>query len=193
MRHVYTPSIQRLATNAIQMTGLDRNHDTIMSISCFVTDADLNILDIDGFDTIIHHETSTLDKMDDWCTKTHGKSGLTAACIASHTAPKVAAVSLLEYIKRFVPQARKGLLAGNSVHCDKEFLSKPPYDIVMAHLHYRILDVSSIKEAARRWAPKDIVMKTPEKKGLHQAREDILESIEEARYYRDVFFKRSSR
>ncbi|MCJ1291451.1 hypothetical protein MMC34_002994 [Xylographa carneopallida] len=171
------------------MTGLNRNNDTIMSISCFITDAQLNLLDTDGFDTIIHHKKSALDRMDDWCTRTHQKSGLTAACIASDTRPEVAADSLLRYIKHFVPQARKGLLAGNSVHCDKEFLSKPPYDIVMAHLHYRILDVSSIKEAARRWAPEETLKRVPEKKGLHQAREDILESIEEARVYMDIFFK----
>ncbi|MCJ1389133.1 hypothetical protein MMC18_001987 [Xylographa bjoerkii] len=175
------------------MTGLDRNHDTIMSISCFITDADLNLLDTDGFDAIIHHEKSALDAMDEWCIKTHGKSGLTAACIASDTKPEEAAANLLKYIERFVFRARRGLLAGNSVHCDKEFLSKPPYDIVMAYLHYRILDVSSINEAARRWAPTDVLWKLPEKKGLHQAREDILESIEEARFYKEVFFKMSSR
>ncbi|MCJ1403102.1 hypothetical protein MMC11_006325 [Xylographa trunciseda] len=164
-----------------------------MSISCFITDGNLNVLDTDGFDTIIHHDKSALEKMDDWCIKTHGKSGLTAACIASDTKQEVAAVSLLDYIKRFVPQARKGLLAGNSVHCDKEFLSKPPYDIVVAHLHYRILDVSSIYEAARRWAPPEALRNVPVKRGLHQAREDILESIEEARYYRDVFFRLSNK
>ncbi|MCJ1281682.1 hypothetical protein MMC26_001004 [Xylographa opegraphella] len=163
-----------------------------MSISCFITDAKLNLLDVDGFDTIIHHEKSALDRMDDWCTRTHGESGLTAACITSDTRPEVAAANLLKYIQRFVPQPRKGLLAGNSVHCDKEFLSRPPYDIVMAHLHYRILDVSSIKEAARRWASKDILRKVPMKKGLHQAREDILESIEEARFYEEVFFRPSN-
>ena len=81
------------------------------------------------------------------------------------------------------------MLAGNSVHCDKEFLKKAPYDRVLEYLGYRILDVSSIKEAARRWAPVAILEQVPKKKGLHQAREDILESIDEARYYRDVFFK----
>ncbi|MCJ1385082.1 hypothetical protein MMC17_008200 [Xylographa soralifera] len=171
------------------MTGLNRDDDTIMSISCFITDAKLNLLDTDGFDTIIHHEKSALDKMDEWCTRTHGKSGLTAACIASDTRPEAAAASLLEYVQRFVPRARKGLLAGNSVHCDRDFLSKPPYNIVMAYLHYRILDVSSIKEAARRWAPQEVLRNAPEKMGLHQAREDILESIEEARFYMNVFFR----
>lgn len=172
------------------MTGLDRENDRIMSISCFVTDADLNLLDQKGFDAVIHHDSSTLDKMDEWCIDTHGKSGLTAACISSSTTPEEAASNLLQYIQRLIPTPRRGLLAGNSVHCDKEFLNKPPYDQVLKHLHYRILDVSSIKEAARRWAPEEILGQVPSKKGLHQAREDILESIEEARFYRDVFFRK---
>ena len=170
------------------MTGLDRENDTIMSISCFITDADLNILDQNGFDAVIHHDKPTLDEMNEWCINTHGKSGLTAACISSSTTPGEVASNLLQYIQRLIPTPRRGLLAGNSVHCDKEFLSKPPYDRVLQHLHYRILDVSSIKEAVRRWAPEEFLGHVPSKKGLHQAREDILESIEEARFYRDAFF-----
>ena len=160
-----------------------------MSISCFITDYQLNLLDERGFDTIIHHDKSILDGMDEWCTNTHGKSGLTGACMSSTTSADMAASALLQYIRTYVPKPRKGLLAGNSVHCDKEFLNKEPYAKVMEYLHYRILDVSSIKEAARRWAPKETLQKVPKKKGLHQAREDILESIEEARYYREVFFR----
>ena len=170
------------------MTGLDRENDTIMSIACFITDADLRLLDKGGFDTIIHHPKSTMDRMDDWCTKTHGTSGLTDACIRSNTTPTEAANDLLQYIQRYIPMPKSGVLAGNSVHCDKEFLSKSPYDRVLKHLHYRILDVSSIKEAARRWAPEDTLIQIPLKKGLHQAREDILESIEEAKFYRQTFF-----
>ena len=162
-----------------------------MSISCFITDSQLNLLDEQGFDTIVHHDKSTLDDMDEWCVQTHGKSGLTAACIASTTDANAAASTLLEYIKTHIPKPRSGLLAGNSVHCDKEFLNQGPYSQIMAYLHYRILDVSSIKEAARRWAPDEVLAKVPKKKGLHQAREDILESIEEARYYRDTFFRTS--
>ena len=171
------------------MTGLDRQKDTIMSISCFVTDSQLNLLDEKGFDTIVHHDKSTLDSMDEWCTNTHGKSGLTNACVSSTTSADMAASALLQYIREYVPKPRTGLLAGNSVHCDKEFLNKRPYTKVIEYLHYRILDVSSIKEAARRWASEGTLEKVPRKKGLHQAREDILESIEEARYYRQVFFR----
>lgn len=172
------------------MTGLDVANDTIISISCFITDAQLNLLDTKGWDVIIHHDKATLDKMDEWCTSTHGASGLTAAAIASKTTPEGAANGLLEYVHEYVPKPCTALLAGNSVHCDKAFLSKHPYDRVMQHLHYRILDVSSVKEAARRWAPVELLQQVPEKKGLHQAREDILESIEEARFYRECIFRK---
>lgn len=174
----------------LKMTGLDREKDKIMSISCFVTDSNLVLMDMRGFDTIIHHDLSVLEQMDQWCQNTHGNSGLTAACIESSTKPETAASELLVYIKNYVPEAGCALLAGNSVHCDKEFLSRPPYNQVMAHLNYRIFDVSSIKEAARRWAAPEILERVPAKKYLHQAREDILESIEEARFYREAFFSR---
>ena len=171
-----------------EMTGLDPEKETIMSIACFVTDAQLKLRDEQGWETIIHHEKSTLDRMDEWCTKTHGASGLTAACIASTTTKEQAAEGLLEYVKKYVPETRRGLLAGNSVHCDRAFLSKPPYNSITDHLSYRILDVSSFKEAVKRWAPDEVLLGVPSKKLLHQAREDILESIEEASYYRDNCF-----
>ena len=171
-----------------EMTGLDPERETIMSIACFITDAQLKLQDEQGWETIIHHDKSTLDKMDEWCTKTHGASGLTAACIASTTTNDRAAEGLLEYIKKYVPEGRRGLLAGNSVHCDRNFLSKPPYNRITDYLSYRILDVSSLKEAARRWAPEEVLQGVPSKKLLHQAREDILESIEEAKYYREKIF-----
>jgi len=171
-----------------QMTGLDTEHDTIISISCFITDAQLHILDEQGWDAIIHHDKAVLDQMGEWCTKTHGDSGLTAASIESKTTPEQAANDLLDYIRKFISDPGQGLLAGNSVHYDKAFLVKPPYAKVIEYLHYRILDVSSLKEAARRWASNEDLLKVPPKKTLHQAREDILESIEEARCYRDTFF-----
>ena len=176
----------------MQMTGLDPENETIMSISCFVTDAQLKLLDEKGWDSIIHHDKTILDRMGEWCTETHGASGLTAACIKSATTPEAAANGLLGYIKKYSPEPRKGLLAGNSVHCDKAFLCKPPYNKVMDYLSYRILDVSSLKEAARRWSSDAVLLDVPPKKLLHQAREDILESIEEARYYRDKCFAEKS-
>jgi oligoribonuclease len=176
-------------SNFYQMTGLDHEVHQIMSVCCFITDANLNLLHEDGFEAIVHHDASFLANMDEWCTKTHGQSGLTDACIRSTTSPADAAESLLEYIRQWVPRPGAALLAGNSVHCDKAFLSKRPWKVVLEHLHYRILDVSSIKEAARRWAPDEVLEEIPMKKGLHQAREDVLESIEEAKYYRDALFR----
>jgi oligoribonuclease len=170
------------------MTGLDTDRDTIMSIACFITDSDLNLLDNQGFEVVVHHEKGELDRMDEWCTKHHGESGLTAACISSTTSHAEAAQRLLEYVRSYVPSPRTALLAGNSVHADKGFLIKQPYKPIVDHLHYRILDVSSIKEAARRWASAEDLKNLPKKKMLHEARADILESIEEARFYRNTFF-----
>ena len=170
------------------MTGLNRDTDTIMSICCFVTDYDLNVLDDKGFETVIHHNKNDLDRMGDWCKDTHGRTGLTDACLASTTTAEAAATNLLKYVQRYVPERRRGLLAGNSVHCDKEFLRRQPFDKALDYLSYRIMDVSTVKEMAKRWAPEGILKHAPPKKGLHQAREDILESIAEAAYYRKVFF-----
>ena len=181
----------RIEILRVQMTGLEPEKETIMSISCFVTDAQLRLLDDKGWDAIIHHNKSSLDRMGEWCTNTHGASGLTAACLESTTTHEQAAGDLLEYIKRYA-QPHKGLLAGNSVHCDKAFLSKPPYDVITDYLSYRILDVSSLKEAVRRWSPDEVLLNVPSKKVLHQAREDILESIEEAKYYREKCFLQGS-
>ena len=170
------------------MTGLDPQRDSILQISCFVTDYQLNILDERGWDATIQHPKSTLDSMNEWCVKTHGSTGLTKAVLASSTTAEQAAAGLLEYIREFAPRPRKALLAGNSVHADKAFLSIEPYNKIIDHLHHRILDVSSIKEAVRRWAPEGALVRIPRKKGLHLAKEDILESIEEARFYRERFF-----
>ena len=170
------------------MTGLNVEQDVIIQIACFVTDYDLNVLDEDGYQVTIHQDERTMNKMNEWSTKTHGNSGLTAAVLASTVTSEQAAEKLLAYIKKLVPTAEQAVLAGNSVHADKAFLRKAPYDKVMQYLHYRILDISVIKEAVRRWASDDVLEKTPRKTGVHQAKEDILESIEEAKYYRKMLF-----
>ena len=100
-----------------------------------------------------------------------------------------AATELLEYIKKYVPEPRQGLLAGNSVHADKAFLRKEPYKKVHDHLSYRILDVSSLKEASKRWSPSDVLDGVPRKRATHKAKDDIFESIGEARYYKEVIFQ----
>ncbi|KAI6837081.1 ribonuclease H-like protein [Hortaea werneckii] len=171
-----------------EMTGLDLSKDTIMSLACFITDAQLNLLDETGYECVLQHSQEQLDAMGEWCQSHHGASGLTQACLNSTTTAETAATELLEYIQKFIPDRKQGLLAGNTVHADKAFLVKEPWRKVIRHLHHRILDVSAIKEAARRWAPDDALKKSPQKKGKHEAKADILESIEEARYYRRVFF-----
>lgn len=172
-----------------EMTGLDLSKDTIMSLCCFVTDHQLNLLDDKGYEAVIKHSQEQMDAMGDWCKQHHGKSGLTEACLNSTTDAETAATELLEYIQQYAPERKKALLAGNTVHADKAFLIQQPYTKVMKHLHHRMLDVSAIKEAARRWAPLEVIKKSPQKKGKHEARADILESIEEARYYQKVFFQ----
>jgi oligoribonuclease len=171
------------------MTGLDTVKDEIIQIACYVTDHDLNLLESEGFETVVHQSQALMDGMDAWCTKTHNKTGLTPRVLASDVTPQAAADALLEYVQKLVPKSGKALLAGNSVHHDKVFLNKGPYSSVIDHLHHRVLDVSSIKEAVRRWSSEDILKGCPRKTGTHEARQDILESIEEARYYRDVLFK----
>ncbi len=171
------------------MTGLDPDTDVIIEIFCIVTNGDLDVVDEQGWAATIHQTKERMDMMDDWCTKTHRDSGLTAAVLASNTTPQQAADELYEYIKKYVSESNRALLAGNSVHADKAFLRKEPYKKVMDHLHHRILDVSTIKEAAIRWSPLDVLAGVPMKKGLHQAKEDILESIKEAKYYKEAIFK----
>lgn len=172
------------------MTGLDLEKDTILSLACFITDADLNLLDDKGYEAIIHHSQSQLDQMGGWCTTQHGASGLSAAALASSTTAEQASAECLAYIKKYVPEPKKALLAGNTVHADKAFLRKEPWRPIVRHLHHRILDVSAIKEAMRRWSPDEVLKGSPMKKGAHEARGDILESIEEARYYREKIFRR---
>lgn len=174
----------------IQMTGLDPDKEVVLEIYCLLTTGELELLDEEGFHAVIHFPKERMDQMDEWCTKTHAATGLTAAVLASTTTPEEAADGLYAYITRFIPERKRALLAGNSVHADRMFLRLQPYTKVIKHLHHRILDVSAIKEAARRWCSEDIIRKVPTKKARHKARDDILESIEEAKYYRDAIFQR---
>ncbi|KAI0889360.1 ribonuclease H-like protein [Annulohypoxylon maeteangense] len=170
-----------------EMTGLNPDQEEIIEIFCIITTGTLDVVDENGWGIVIHQSQERMDKMDEWCTRTHAKSGLTAAVVASTVTPEQAADELLAYVKKHIPE-RGALLAGNSVHADRAFLRKEPYKKVVDYLHHRILDVSSLKEAARRWCPREIIRNAPTKQGLHQAKEDILESIAEARYYKDVIF-----
>jgi len=174
-----------------EMTGLDSSKDSIMSLACFITDADLNMLDTAGYEAVIHHNEAQMAAMGEWCTSHHASSGLTAACLdpSRSISATQAADELLAYIQKYCPERKRALLAGNTVHADKAFLVLAPWTKVIKHLHHRILDVSAIKEAARRWAPMKVLKQSPMKQGKHEAKADILESIEEAKYYQRVFFQ----
>ena len=169
------------------MTGLDPSNDTILSISCFVTTSDLEFLEPQGYHAVIHHSREQLDSMSEWCVHHHGASGLTQHCLESITTPEQASTELLSYVKQHVHQSKTALLAGNSIHADKMFLVKPPWDKILGHLHYRLLDVSACKEMVRRWCGDEVLARAPGKMMKHTAREDVLESIEEARYYKMLF------
>lgn len=175
-----------------EMTGLDTEKESIMSLACFITDYELNLVDEQGYEAIIHHTQEQMDAMGEWCRDHHSASGLTQACLESSTTAEQAADELLAYVQKHVPERRTALLAGNTVHADKSFLVKEPWTKVIRHLHHRILDVSAIKEAARRWAPEDVLKQSPRKAGKHEAKADILESIEEAKFYKKVFFTHST-
>ncbi|KAM3531496.1 hypothetical protein NHJ13051_000788 [Beauveria bassiana] len=173
-----------------EMTGLNPDVEEIIEIYCVLTTGNMEFIDEEGFHAVIHWPESRMNQMDEWCTKTHAGSGLTAAVLESDLTPEAAAEGLYEYITKFIPERKKALLAGNSVYADRGFLRKEPYTKVIKHLHHRILDVSAIKEAARRWCSEDILANVPVKKAKHKARDDILESIEEAKYYRNAIFRR---
>ncbi|KAA8914649.1 exonuclease family protein [Sphaerosporella brunnea] len=182
-----SPSTAPLVWIDCEMSGLQES-DVLLQVACYITSANLELLDDAGINVTISRPKSVLDGMDEWCTRTHGSTGLTAAVLASTTTVAQAEEMLLRYIRAFVPEKGIALLAGNSVHADKEFLKREMPRLV-DWLHYRILDVSALKEAARRWCSEDVLRGVPEKRGLHEAGLDIRESIDEARYWRDVVFR----
>ena len=175
-------SPQRLVWIDLEMTGLSVESDEIVEIAAIVTEADLTEVDA-GLSLVIKPGQNSLDKMDDFVTNMHTESGLIAEIPNGITA-QAAEAQILEYIKKYIPEARKGHLAGSSVYVDRGFLAKY-MPLIDEHLHYRLIDVSSIKELARRWYPK-VYFNSPEKTGNHRALADIRESIAELRYYRDA-------
>ncbi|KAH7105781.1 ribonuclease H-like protein [Auriculariales sp. MPI-PUGE-AT-0066] len=173
-----------------EMTGLDPKADVLLEIAVIITDGQLEPVD-DGIEFIISTPKSVLDNMNQWCVDQHGKSGLTAACIAEPREHDVAWVEqrVLEYVKRWVPSRGVGVLAGNTVHFDKVFLSIGMKNLV-EHLHYRIVDVSSIKELVKRWYPQRNIDKATSGESKHRALDDIQWSIKELQYYRENVFVR---
>jgi oligoribonuclease len=168
-----------------EMTGLDLAKDKLIEVAVLITDSELTVLD-PGLDLIISADDATLDAMTEVVAEMHAKSGLTDAVRASTLSVAEAEQQLLTYIKRFVPERRTAPLCGNSIGTDRSFLARdmPELD---DHLHYRMVDVSSIKELARRWFPRVYFAQPP--KGLaHRALADIIESVRELAYYRHTVF-----
>jgi len=163
-----------------EMTGLDLVADALVEVAVIVTDSELRALD-GGIDVVIAPPAEALAQMNDYVRAMHTSSGLLEELAAGMTLDEAQRV-VVEYVRRWVPDAGKAPLAGNSVGTDKTFLDRDMPELV-GHLHYRIIDVSSIKELARRWYPR-VYFNAPTKRGGHRALADILESIDELRYYR---------
>lgn len=167
------------------MTGLDLRSDRLIEIAALVTDADLNILG-EGIDLVIHTDDEALDSMIEVVARMHSRSGLTEEVRTSTIDVAAAQEMVLDYIRSHVPSPKTAPLCGNSIATDRGFLARdmPELD---EFLHYRMIDVSSIKELCRRWYPR-IYYGQPEKGLAHRALADIQESIRELRYYRRTAF-----
>lgn len=166
------------------MTGLDLDQDALIEVAALVTDSDLNVLG-EGVDVIIRPTDKQLDQMNDFVRDMHTKSGLLEDLSAGVTMEE-ATDTVMAYIKEYVPTAKKAPLAGNTIGTDRAFLARDMPELE-SWVHYRNVDVSSLKELARRWFPK-VVNMAPAKSGNHRALADIQESIEELRYYREALF-----
>jgi oligoribonuclease len=167
-----------------EMTGLSLEHDALIEVAALVTDFELNQLG-DGVDVVIAPPAGALEQMDDFVRDMHTTSGLLEE-LAGGSTMQDAQEQVLAYVREWVPEPRKAPLGGNTVATDRGFLARDMAELE-AHLHYRIIDVSSIKELSRRWYPR-AYFSSPQKSGGHRALADIRESIAELRYYREAVF-----
>ena len=167
-----------------EMTGLDLTADVLVEVAALVTDGELNVLG-DGIDVVIKPPAAALEQMSDFVRGMHAKSGLLPLLDAGFDLA-TAEAQVLDYIRGHVPNPRTAPLAGNTIGTDRSFLARD-MPTLESHVHYRNVDVSSIKELARRWFPR-AYYNTPAKSGNHRALADIRESIEELRYYREAVF-----
>jgi len=168
----------------MEMTGLNPDSDRIIEVAMIVTDSQLNVV-AESPVLVVHQADAVLDGMDDWNKNTHGKTGLIDKVKASALNEADAEAQLLAFMEQYVP-ARTTPMCGNTIHQDRRFMARwmPKLE---AYFHYRNLDVSTLKELAKRWKPE--VAKGVVKKGKHEALADIIESIEEMKYYREHFLK----
>ncbi len=174
----------RLVWIDCEMTGLDLARDALIEIACMVTGGDLTVLD-EGIDLVIKPPAEALDHMLDVVREMHTASGLLDE-LASGVTLAEAQDQVLGYVRGHVPEPRKVPLCGNSIATDRSFIARD-MPMLDAYLHYRMVDVSSIKELARRWYPR-VYFASPPKHGGHRALADVRESIQELRYYREAVF-----
>ena len=167
----------------LEMTGLEPSTDVILEIAIIITDSDLNII-AQGPVMAISQSDETLNNMNPWCIEHHGKSGLTQRCRDSQHSLFEATKQSVEFVKKWVPEG-KSPMCGNSIGQDRRFINKYMPDFE-SHFHYRNLDVSTVKELARRWKPE--ILEYVVKSGAHLALDDIKESIAELKVYREHFF-----
>ncbi|MFD9940608.1 oligoribonuclease [Nonomuraea sp. NPDC059023] len=167
-----------------EMTGLDLGRDALVEVACVITDSELNQVD-EGVDVVIKPPPESLEQMSQVVREMHTASGLLPQLAGGVTLAEAESL-VLEYIRRHVPESKKAPLCGNSIGTDRTFISRD-MPAVDAYLHYRMIDVSSIKELVRRWYPR-VYFAAPEKQGGHRALADITESIRELRYYRAAVF-----
>lgn len=172
----------------LEMTGLDHTKDVIVEIATIVTDDELTVV-AEGPDLVVHQPEDVLAQMDPFVADMHTRSGLLDAIRSSAVTLEQAGTETLAFIRRHVPEHGSVPLCGNSIGTDRRFLAAYLPDIE-TYLHYRSIDVSSVKELVRRWYPK-VRQARPQKQGAHRALDDIRDSIDELRYYREHVFVRS--
>ena len=175
----------RLVWIDCEMTGLDLGSDLLVEVAALVTDSELNVLG-EGVDVVIGATAEQLERMPPVVREMHAASGLTDEVLASTVTLREAEELVLAYVREHVPDVRKAPLCGNSIGTDRGFLVRDMGELD-AHLHYRMVDVSSVKELARRWYPR-AYYNAPKKGGGHRALADVLESVQELRYYRAAVF-----
>jgi oligoribonuclease len=175
-----------LAWLDLEMTGLDPDRDVIVEIASLVTDDELTIV-AEGPDLVIHQPPEALGVMGDYVREMHTRSGLLTAIAESTVSLDQATTETLAFLRTHIPEARTVPLCGNSIGTDRRFLARW-MPAVEAHLHYRSIDVSTVKELCRRWYPEAFAA-APEKASAHRALDDIKESVAELRYYREHVFR----